>query len=252
MLILVATAYGWNWGGRTVSGNSVSWRLCANDFTAAGAVEVEKGFRAWNAGAGTENRGADWTFNQNGDRNSCALNNFYNEVFKKSGSWFDSRGEDPLTTLGKTFDDIQDRDIVLNSDFTFSTAVPSDNLVTGNPSLGQLAMHEAGHMIGFQHEDDVLAVMNSLYPNGGDISKTKYRINEDDYAGLATKKPDGSTGKNLMLTSYRVFPQDPGLADDQWARVGPRWDVCNDRTYGGVAGPPQINALLVGTSTQSP
>jgi hypothetical protein len=71
----------------------------------------------------------------------------------------------------------------------------------GNYSIGQIALHEWGHALGFNHEDDVLATMNSVYPNSGDLG-IAFRPHEDDYVGLKTNRSHGSTGKNLMLGQF--------------------------------------------------
>lgn len=116
------------------------------------------------------------------------------------------------------------------------------------PLIGQVALHEFGHLLGFLHEDTLIATMNSSYPNGGDISSVKYRPHEDDYVGLVAERPGSSTGRNLMLGRYL---EDGSSAKEQWDQATPFWTVC-DEEIDDTEGPEAIYAIIHGTAAQSP
>lgn len=173
----------------------------------------------------------------------CARQQLH-EVWTASPTWFDERGYSGTSTTAITENDpsSSDIDIVFNSGKSWSTSVPS-NINNTDRSIGQVALHEFGHALGFNHEEDVAATMNGTYPHGGDISGFKYRPNEDDYVGLVANRPHASTGTNLMLGRYVHG------SGEQWDDATARWTVCDQTVLSSADGPEGIYAIVYTTSS---
>ncbi len=73
-----------------------------------------------------------------------------------------------------------------------------------NISLALVAVHEMGHSLGLSHEDDVVATMNSVYPNSGVVSNNNLvQPHADDVLG--NRAGYGTTGstRDLIASFYR-------------------------------------------------
>jgi hypothetical protein len=153
-----------------------------------------------------------------------------------------------------------DSDIVFNRSETWCGGTPSGCTwtdVTHTYSIGQTAMHEFGHYLGLNHEDDNIATMNDGYPGGGDMAQTHFRINEDDYAGLVDRKAtaNAGTGNNLMLSRFSYWSV---KAFERWDNEEPEgesddtktWDRSDDDWFpaGDASHPGKILAVFEGTS----
>jgi len=95
--------------------------------------------------------------------------------------------------------------------------------------------------------------MNSEYPSGGDLGGIKYRIHEDDYAGIADHKSDSSTGKTLMLSKFN-FSVSENEAVEKWtaARTFDKSDDDWFPTAAAGGGPANLLAVIEGTGSASP
>jgi len=219
ILVLSVVEPSWAWecwdrgscGCEKPTGISASYLINTNDFTTAGADEIERGGNAWLAGWSEINKGAEWAFARSNTTSDGAIGDGWNNVRKKPNSWFYDQGfRDPPYPLALTINSLDsncnriDSDITFNELYTFSTGVPSE-ITTGNYSIGQVAEHEFGHSLGLGHEYDNISVMNPIYPEGGDIAGYHFRLDEDSYVALTHLKPDSSgvTGNNLMLSVYQ-------------------------------------------------
>lgn len=247
----VALAYNWGVG---IPGATGSYRIETGSFSAAQEDEIDLGAAAWNAGSSEILRGADFTWSRGTDVATASLDNCRNEVYMRDGSWFDSHGWSGYLAYTSTHVFCPDTDIIFNSSYSWCTERPT-NCDTG-VSIGQTAAHEFGHRIGFQHEDDNVALMNYSYPNGGDLGGAKFRINEDDYVGLVDHKTDSSTGLDLLLNRFGF---DAGSSDPDDSHSWEVWDDDagtyifdkSDDDFPGVD-PAPIQAIIEGTSTASP
>jgi len=263
ILVLSMVEPSWAWecwdrglcGCEKPIGNSVAYHINTNDFTSAGADEIELGGWAWNAGSSTFNRGALWNFGRGSDTTSDGdFGDSVNNVRKKPDSWFGDQGlssdviavtANTLVLCGRT-----DSDITFRGSVTWSTGAPSE-ITTGNPSIGQTAEHEFGHVLGLDHEYDNISVMNPDHPFGGDIAGQHFRLDEDSYVGLTNQKPDSNTGDNLMLS---VFQWDAGPPIDFYEGWTSNWvyDKSLAAWVGQAGEPEQIQAIIDGTDTLHP
>jgi len=201
VLLLLRTALAYEWGVG-IPGNTGNYSIVVADFTALEAEAIQDGASAWNAGPSELLRGADFTWNRGeDDTNGGSANNWKNEVYARDDAWFDAHGKD-ADTVAFVRIGFNDRDIVFRRSANFAWCTDSvTDCPAGTISIGQVSAHEFGHRIGFNHENDTIALMNSSYPGGGDLGRdNNYRINEDDFVGLKDRKTGTSTGTNLLLT----------------------------------------------------
>ena len=237
---------------RFQGGNSLTFHIIGARFTANEADAIENAAGAWRAGAGQLNRGADWTFTRGSDTALGALNltDGRTDVTKLSAAWFAAQGI-PAGALAVAIPvygawplcGVSGVDVVFNDSFSWSTVLPAAT-TGGDFSIGQVAIHELGHVVGFGHEDDDLASMNAFYPCGGDPSGS-FRINEMDYVGLRDNFSDSSTGKNLMLDKFEHTG--PGTSREVW--TGATVTTSPGATLTGGDVPEDIAVLLTGTTS---
>lgn len=233
-------------------GNSLTYHLLTGNFTAAEATAINDASVAWEAGTGEINRGANWEFNRGADSASLSLSDGRYDVSSFSDAWFAAMGV-PAGAIAvgfKTFGawpncGVNGGDIVFRSSVNWTTSLPA-GAAAGSTSIGQVAMHEFGHIIGFDHENDDMAVMNSFYPNGGDISAS-YRINEMDFVGMEDNYSDASTGTNLMISKF--VRTGAGTSSEGW--TGATVNTSRGAVLAGGNVPGDVLLLITGTSSQS-
>ena len=246
LLAAPATAYQWDFDEAPI-GDEMTIHLCLGSFTPAQVTQIFQGADAWQAGDGQVLRGARWTYTRGPDRaeGSCGPDNGYNEVHAQDDGWF--ADHDAAGVLATTMNDDVSRssevDFVWNTlrEPDWSARKPSKT-PDGDRSLGMIALHEFGHGLGFNHDNSWIAVMNSSYPNGGDLGG-KYRPHSDDYAGIADQRPHTSEGTNFLLGKHVVEPNDPGDSIEAWNVATDAWTVCRDTLDGGD-GPEAIYAAV--------
>jgi hypothetical protein len=245
LCVSAASALAWNWDSvEAPNGDDLTYHICDGNFTAAEEDEIDFAANSWDAGAGEAMRGAIWNFIRGSDNaaGTCGPDDNDDEVYMRSLTWFNNNGIGAFIAF--CWNDDNDIDLLFRSDQSWVTTVPSST-APGSLSIGQTALHEWGHALGFNHESTVIATMNPSYPNGGDISAHKYRPHEDDYAGLVANRPDSSTGRNLMLGRYYLS------GGEQWDSKTASWTVC-DEIVSDPDGPEEIFAIIHGTASQSP
>ncbi len=243
------------------SGGSQGYKINVNDFSSGEQTEIEHGADAWDAGSGEILRGAAWQYNRNADLTvDGSFCDGTENIREKDDTWFTGQGlaadVDAVTTPCFAFCGWVDGDITFRDSEPWSTSLPSD-ITNSDLSIGTVAMHEFGHFAGLDHEDANMATMNSLYPHGGDIAHTKYRINEDDYVGFLTGYSDASTGNNMMLSRYAFETVGDNLAVEVWTNgtseeTGKTWSGHAGNTITAAAGPSEVMAIINGTSSISP
>lgn len=245
----------------TWSGSSASFWIQSGTFMDNYGTQVMVGVKAWNAGPGTVNRGADWEFSKAGDAVAVlGADNGYNEIYAasttaiKSSYGLDSSDWWAYTAVWADEDceEILEADIIFDQNLSWSNGLPS----TGNPFLtppaniavGAVAEHEAGHALGLDHDKDNMGVMFrwAFAEHGSEI-----RLSEDDYNALTYLHPLASnTGKNFMITpwvgvagsSQRTYSLNYGAVDvGSWAT-----NVCG--TVPLALGPPEILSIVNGTA----
>jgi len=75
-----------------------------------------------------------------------------------------------------------------------------------------IALHELGHVLGLDHENDVLATMNSKHPNAGPVGHTNiWEVHGDDRNGIRYKYPDSSHETDIVASKY--FRTGQGTSD---------------------------------------
>jgi len=81
---------------------------------------------------------------------------------------------------------------------------PSPNDVSSKYNFGLIAMHELGHAgFGLDHENSVLAAMNSVYPFGGVIGRDHYQPHGDDIKGARAGYGTSVATYDLAASPYR-------------------------------------------------
>lgn len=232
-------------------GDSLTWHMCTGEFTSAQEAEITDAANSWDAGSGEVLRGAIWQFLRGADRtgSSCNDSNFENEVYMEGDAWFSARGlstsHSAVCLCYTAIDDIVFRSTPTIG--TWSNNLPSN---TTGVSIGQVAHHEFGHALGLAHEDDLVALMNSDYPHGGDLGDVGYRPHEDDYLGLKTNRPGSSTGRNLMLGKF--LDEGDKSARMTWDNLSefPGTPYC-DKVISSGDRPEAILAVIEGTAAVS-
>jgi hypothetical protein len=206
-----AGAYGW----LTCGDDKVTWseecdgcarmKISTTSMPIGGSFDIEfqEAMDAWdNVGR------SDFNFILERDTDgSHRLGNGDNEVY-----FFATDG--PGDTLAVThlrtnsctaFDDadIKEADVEFDSAETWYTSAFS--YTSSNTHFRLVALHELGHALGLLHEDDVMATMNTRYPNGGPITRDKeVRPLGNDRLGLRFLYPgDGTLKADLVPSNYK-------------------------------------------------
>src|SRR6185436_11281892 len=99
--------------------------------------------------------------------------------------------------------DIKEADVEFDSDESWYTS--SFNYTSSSIHFRTVAVHEFGHALGLQHEDDILDTMNSFYPNGGPASYNKLMIPlADSRQGVRYLYSEGGTARaDLIALNFK-------------------------------------------------
>lgn len=253
VIVVASTAWAYTWDSvEAPTGNTMTIQLCESNFTAAQVTQIFTAANAWRSGTGELIRGANWTYVRGVDRTagSCTVGNNYNEIMMRDSTWFANHGATAAlaVTYNYAVSVSSEVDFVFNSTYTWVNDFPS-RVSPGSYSIGQVALHEFGHGLGFNHQDVFIATMNGAYPNGGELAGN-YRPNEDDYVGIRTERPHTSTGVNLLLNKF--VENTPPNSKEVWnSNLGPfanPWQVCDYLVDPTLDGPEAIYAIIHETS----
>jgi len=197
-----ATGFSWF----TFGGTIVTWptatdtRWLSTDSFPPGSdasIAVLGAAGAWNLAGGST-----WSFSA-GQASISPPDQFDGISYTEAvpASYFDDPRTLAVTLLGNVGADWVDMDTLFNAEapnnwqWTTDFAPGSDVLMdpaTYGFSLMLVAMHEFGHALGLGHEDNILCLMNSFYPNGGTFGQENIiEPHADDRAGLRSLYPGG-------------------------------------------------------------
>ncbi len=230
-LLVVSSGWAFQWDeAEAPLADQMTVHFCRTAFSAEIETQIFQAMNAWQAGDATVLRGARWTYVRGPDRpdEDCGPGNGFDEVHAQDEDWF--ADHDAAGALATTMND--DVSVSSEVDFVWNTidlpnwsAAKPSGTAEGEYSVGMIALHEFGHGVGFNHENATVAVMNSSYPNSGDLS-AEYRPHADEYAGMAARRPSASRGTNLLLGKFVEEPGDPGDSIEVWDEADERWTVC--------------------------
>lgn len=242
-------------------GDQLVYKINSDDFGTAQRDQIHAAADAWDAGDPYPMRGAKWHFFFGAYTSSDGgLCDGSNDIRKKPRSWFVDQGYPNASarvatcTMGSGGCTRIDADMTFAEDISWVTSMASDADLP-NRSIGQTAMHEFGHVLGFFDEADEPATMNSPYAHSGDTAEAHLRISEDDYVGLLyIIKGDSSIGKNLFLQRWdQSVGADEVWTDDQGGEDGQDWTATAGQTISASNGPRPILAMIhAPINSQSP
>jgi len=99
---------------------------------------------------------------------------------------------------------IAEADIEFNVSSNWETGFHDPTLVEGNPSFRFTAVHELGHFLGLDHEDNRMAVMmttaSAFWGEGGDVSHHPF---PDDATGSRTLYSFSNDEADLAISNFR-------------------------------------------------
>jgi PKD repeat protein len=134
-------------------------------------------------------------------------------------------------TLFVEYGSILEADIFFNFTGSMSSAwntvlEPSPSDVEGSYNFAIVAMHELGHAMGLDHENDLLATMNSEYPFGGPIGRDMLEPHADDVKGI--RAGYGSSG---IINDLAAVPYKSDGSGDSSPLASPSSTVYRSRSY---------------------
>jgi hypothetical protein len=239
------------------------------DFSSAEESHIMQAIEtAWEGGSNEINRGAELEFIRVSNVSDMDHNDRTITIVREPPSFWTS--EVPFAHAGRWITahpacNAIGGDIVFNDSIVGYHPVllhPSKITLTDDTSssaaysLGQIAIHEMGHVLGFGHHDNgsgTNSVMATGNPAGGD-GAGQWRIHENDFVGLTTLYPGGSTGSNLHLSKYvpeltthadpietaaegwahindnQFDPLESSDSEGRWMRLGPQ-GLCPGETF---------------------
>ncbi|MEL7477840.1 MAG: matrixin family metalloprotease [Pseudomonadota bacterium] len=110
----------------------------------------------------------------------------------------------PRGNVGK----ITEMDIYFNVDKQFNTRNflgTYDDIYKGY-NFRIVALHELGHALGLEHQDNRVATMNTLYYSGGPNGHySKVEPHADDRRGVRYLYPDSSYGRDISASRYKYY-----------------------------------------------
>lgn len=264
VLVALNGAYAYEFRLWPHPGNGTTYHLDPNTLSQTQRDTITAAVKSWDAGAGERIRGAAWTTTVAtlSTNQTAQEGNLRDEMFFRSDAWFQSRGDGGV--IAAMYDLNGDDDVVYNELYTWCDSAMASNPGCRGPaappgfpqgySIGQVTVHEFGHVIGFKHEDEYIATMNTFYPAGGELGEFKWQPHEDEVAGLQVLKPDASTGFNVSVAEWNHGPGTDGAsAEIMWEAVNGVPLMVYDKSsasWGGTA-PRLANLVYSGTGSQN-
>lgn len=107
---------------------------------------------------------------------------------------------------------LDEADVLFNPNRTWDTATNPEPWRNGlNSTL--VGIHELGHAFGLNHEDDVIATMNSFVPNGGPIGRDNDAVPHGDDV-LGNRAGYGTSGSPREIYASMYERTGAGTSDD--------------------------------------
>ncbi len=155
-------------------------------------------------------KGSNFTFyiNRDTDGRHYKLNG-KNEIYTGNTSEFTSIEKTlAYTTVDHRNGVIYEKDLAFNpyvtwisflGDWCKASVAQPDN----EAYFEGVVLHELGYVLGLCHEDDVLATMNSKYPNFGPVASNNiWEVHGDDRNGIRNLYPDSTHETDIVVSKY--------------------------------------------------
>lgn len=201
------------WDYKTCNGFRLTWGQSSPSFKAAnvsfpaGSIRtaLDSTIAAWNNAPATNFR-----FQLSYANLTAATRlNLSNEIV------FSTDGFDQ-TTLATTYaihncNNIVEKDIVFNANRVWSFDLSPVGMPKKNDSVISfplVAIHELGHAFGLDHQNNELATMSPLYPNGGPVGnflQQRFQPLPDDVLGNRVGYGTCCTTRDLVASAYGIY-----------------------------------------------
>ena len=209
--LVAQSAFAYNWNKcrsnkQTWDSNNVTFQPSSVSFPAGSQwrASVESMRTAWNFAPGTR---FDFTYNYRNsslyssgdDRNSILITGNYGWDGGVVGVAIRRHKWCVWPFWGGKLKEV---DVLFNPDRTWDTATNPEEWVDGlNSTL--VGIHELGHAMGLDHEDDVIATMNSFVPNGGPIGRDNDAVpHGDDVLGNRAGYGTSGSPRDIYASMY--------------------------------------------------
>jgi|GEM_PF-5755022 len=211
LLGLAGTAYSYSISPSKVpAGNTRLYHIESGEFPSWMIDEITEAADEWDGGGSTSDRirGANWHWIRGADVGNGVKWNTRSEMWDKTRAWHDNNGsgEEAIAVAYRNgaecdviwVDENSDPDLDL-----VATAASNQSATGTMKAVQEIAIHELGHCLGFNHDDSGANTMNSGAPGGAaDFGLGQFRVGEDESQGLRAWKSHSSTGTNLALSRW--------------------------------------------------
>ena len=200
-------------GGVTWSNNDVTWKPSLQSFPLGTSynTSVEAMRTAWNVYSPATNYRIHYTWTTTA---SISNNDGQNSIlFPTPAQWIWGNNVGGITITRRSMcyvwpgprANLAEADILFNPNLSWDTSTnPAPPTPSYSPSLTLIGIHEHGHGMGLDHEDDVMATMNSVYPHGGPIgTRNDAHPHADDVRGDRNAYGPASSLRDLSASAYR-------------------------------------------------
>ena len=200
-------------GGVTWSNNDVTWKPSLLSFPVGSAwnQSIEAMRTAWNVHSPATNYRIHYTWTTTASTNS---NDGQNSILiPPTSQWIWGSNTLAVTTTRRSMcyvwpgprASLAEADIMFNPSLSWNTSTnPAPPTPNGSPSSTIVGIHEHGHGFGLDHEDDVMATMNTYYPDGGPIgTRNDAHPHADDVRGNRNAYGPSATLRDFAASAYR-------------------------------------------------